>query len=1198
MAPVMLIGQLVKVGQMLNRWSAEVRLTVGVSVLLFILEILAATDVVLRFQRGGRVVAWGLLVILAAVLVERLFRVLSRRPSPELVAVSVEQTFPQLDNHLINFLLFSASGRKDPFTTAYLNMDIPHWNELDFRAMKNLRTLRRAQIALGVAIALTLIPYPLVGQAWPVAMGRIINPFSNVLPVSLTHILSTTPGNATALQGGNVSVSCQVKGKAGHEVWLDVRPADGTAKTYNLGVLKGRGVEGFSNTFFKVTTAMQYRFRAGDSFSPDWYAITLRPPLAFTSISVKVVPPSYMVIPPRQYDAQAAAIDVPAGSVVSLEVHCNTPVTGIALAGFGSPVALSRKGDDKIWEGSAIVTNGSGFVLSATAANGDPAETTLGYTLLPDRPPTLTIKYPKQSVVLLPGGAPSIDFAVSDDFGLEEITIEQILDDEDKTAPATVLKTYKWVTSKTREYTALWKGDIRKTSDTGNLTLRVVAKDNRPGVKNITLSSSLVFTLDEASVAAKKMEEAAKKTLEDLNRVIELQRENITRTRQLQGILNTSAPGQWMEAGARQETIRGIVKQVMEKGGGRSLGNLLGTVRKLYATEMAEVIPALQGVPGVKEAAQKVKQVGRALSMEEKILRQLTFAEEAAKQALDDSKNNSLVGILDGIIGQQDKIIKATGLCMTQGMAVAASVTSDQDSLGSEVSAFIKACLATAEASQGEDKDNAAFLISIAQGCEKDKIGGDMLLAAEQLEKNAPAAAMPHEQTAYAKLLAVRKKFDEATALADKEKELEMVEALKEASAKLAKLKAMEEKLKDAMDKVEENKDKNSKKTDKLEEEADEIQKNIKEALQQVPKDLDIFAHLNVGNDLVEDVFSTFEEVTQAEGSENSSNGGPVAEKAVAKREYLAEDMEKAKGLLDDFEMWLGEKPDAKKITVEAADKKEMPEGVALTPLQTEMNDIIGDLLKQDKEEAKKADDGAINAAVPDMEMGAEVMEGDTTTFSAKGKSGNKEPDHKEQDGRSNVGRQGMANGESAAASGTIGKGDDNIEARRTQDPTQSGQVTADGEADTKATGGGKLGSGKGDGWGDGGGTTRMDSAEKGSGAQSLAMMAKRADTTYAQASMKGMRSDSLKNAAHHLRQAEDAVSKGAPIGEIAEWKRKAIAELRKAKTELGEGSAASLDGRNSTSLVNDIVEASPDEAPAKYRGLVSEYYKKLNESL
>ena len=93
----------------------------------------------------------------------------------------------------------------------------------------------------------------------------------------------------------------------------------------------------------------------------------------------------------------------------------------------------------------------------------------------------------------------------------------------------------------------------------------------------------------------------------------------------------------------------------------------------------------------------------------------------------------------------------------------------------------------------------------------------------------------------------------------------------------------------------------------------------------------------------------------------------------------------------------------------------------------------------------------------------------------SQGKSGNQTPDHKEQDGRSNVGRQGMSTGETAAGSGTIGKGDENIEARRTEDPTQSGKVDLAGEADTKATGGGKLGSGKADAMGMGGGASRMD---------------------------------------------------------------------------------------------------------------------------
>ncbi len=1190
-----LIGQLKNIGKMLNRWGAEIRLTAGLAVLLFVLEGLALTDFFIRYQRTGRMVAWGLLVVLVGVVVERVARVLNRRQTPESVAVCVERAFPQLDNHLINYLLFSAASLKDSFMAAYVKMEIPFWSSLDFTVMKDRRTLRRAQAALGVAVLLALLPCLALGQAWTVAMWRIVNPFSLVAPVSLTHILRTTPGNTSILQGGNVTAVCEVAGKAGHEVWLDVRPADGVVKTYKLGALKGGGAEGFSNAFTKVTTALQYRFRAGDAFSPDWYELTLRPPLAFTAISLKVVPPAYMELPAKQYDAQAAVIDIPEGSTVALAARCNGPLTRLTMSGLGEPLLFSREGSDLEWGASLRVTNGTAFILSAEAANGDRAEATLGFTLKPDRPPVLEVKSPRQSTALMPGGAPGIDFTVTDDFGLDEITIERLSDSGDKTA--TVLKTYKWVANKSRDFTSLWKGEIRKANETGSMTLRVVVKDNRPGVRNASTSQALVFTMDDVIVAAKKRDEQVKTTSDELSRVIELQRENIARTRQLQGGLEGSTPEQWGEAGLKQEAIRGGVKQILEKGGGRSLGNLAGPVRKLYAGEMVEVIPALQGVPTIKDAAAKVKQVGRALGMEEKILRQLTFAEEAAKQAQYDSRNSSLIGMLDGVIVRQDKIIKVTTQCSTQGVAVAESVVEDQDDLGSEVIAFIKACRNEAAAGQGEDKEQAAFLESVALACEQEKIGGDMLLAAEQLEKNAPLAAMPHEVKAYAKLLATRRKFEEVKTQADKEKNEEMLEVLQNVSAKLEKLKSMEQKLVAEMDKVEENRNKNDKKTDMMEEEASEIQKNIKEAMLQVPKDLDIFAHLNVGNDLVEDVFSTFEEVTQAAGS-GSLGEGPVKEKAVAKREYLAEAMEKAAGLIDDFEMWLKESPDGTKITVEAADKKEMPEGVALTPLQTEMNDIIGDLLKDDKDKQEKDADGAINAAVPDMEMGGPIMEGDTTTFSAKGKSGNEAPDHKEQDGRSNVGRQGMANGESAAASGTIGKGDDNIEARRTQDPTQAGQVTADGEADTKATGGGKLGSGKGDGYGQGGGGERMDSKEAGSAADSLAQMAKRADSSFAQASMKGLRADSLKSAAHHIRQAADAVSKGAPIGQVAELKRKAIGELTKAKTELDEGSSASLDGRSATSMLNDIIEAGQDEAPEKYRGLVSEYYKKLNEAL
>lgn len=1200
MAPSVLIGQLEKIGRLLNRWQAEFRLTAGLALFGTLVFCLAGVDLLVRYGRNGRLLAWAVLVAGAGVTAGLVFRALARRHTPEAVAVRVERTFPQLDNHLINFLLFSAFRVKDSFVAAYVKMEIPHWGGLDFRMMKDRRLLRRAQLALGTSLLLLLLPLPFAGQAWPVAMARVLNPFAALTPVSLTRILRVSPGDATVLQGGVLTLACEVEGRAGHTVLLDIRPADGEQKTYRLGTLQGGAAERFQHVIPKVTTDLKYRFRAGDAYPPEWSAITLRPPLAFRAVALKVTPPAYTRLPAKRVDAQATALDIPAGSRVELAVRCNAPLRSLVVSGWGGdPMEFADKGEKPGGTVALVVTNGVALLLTAESVEGDKAESTVGFNLLPDRPPALAVRYPQKPVPLPPGMAPTIDFSVSDDYGFGEIVIVSIPKTDEPAARPKVLKTFSAAEIRGKEFSALWKGAVRKTTDTGTLVMRIEARDNRGDNGQTTVSGPLVFELDETDQAAKKREELVKQGTESLERAILLQRENLRKVTQLRGALAGSTPEQWEETAKKQEEIRQAVRLLLERGGGRSLGNLVPTVKKLYLNELHEVIPALRAVPDAGGTAEKDRQAGKALSMQEKILRQLTFAGESAAKAQENQGTSSLIGMLDGILTGQAKIVRVTSQCATQGVAVAASLVDEQDALSSEVTAFIQACAAEAASGQGEDKSQSAFLESVAAFCKQQKITDDMLLAAEQLEANAAREALPHARSAYDKLTAVRKRFEEVQAQEEKESREEMIDAIQTAGAKLEKLKAVEKRLKEEMDKIAETRDRNTEDFDIMEQEAEEIRKNIEEAMLQIPRDLDIFAHLNVGNDLVEDLYSVFEEVTQEKDSgEKDPQGGPVKEKAVMKREHYLDAMEKAEELLDDFEMWLGEKPDTTKVTDEAFDKEEMPEGVALTPLQTAMEDIIGDLLDIDKELDKEADDGAINQAVPDMEMGGLITEGDTTTFSAKGKSGNSTPDHKEQDGRSNVGRQGMSSGESAAGSGTITEGDENIEARRTQDPTQSGQVTADGEAKTKATGGGKLGSGKGDDWGDSGGTERMDATEAGSWGQFMEQMARKADQSYAQASLKGLRTDSLKTAAHHIRQASDAISKGVPIGQVAELRRKAIGALKKAKTELGEGSATTLDGGVATSSLTDVIEAEQDLAPAKYRGLNADYYKKLNEEL
>jgi hypothetical protein len=55
---------------------------------------------------------------------------------------------------------------------------------------------------------------------------------------------------------------------------------------------------------------------------------------------------------------------------------------------------------------------------------------------------------------------------------------------------------------------------------------------------------------------------------------------------------------------------------------------------------------------------------------------------------------------------------------------------------------------------------------------------------------------------------------------------------------------------------------------------------------------------------------------------------------------------------------------------------------------------------------------------------------------------------------------------------------------------------------------------------------------------------------------------------------------------------------LKAGKTELEMGNTDALDTHVSTSLLKDVQQASHEDAPPSYRPLVSEYFKKLNESL
>ena len=206
--PPQYLAKLDQIGKSLIRWKAELKLTLGLSVIAAWIWALGLVDLWLRLERTERVVTWCVLLALVGGTLWLVRRALRLRFTPEAVAASVEKTFPQLDNHLINILQFARNPDGDPFKAAYVRAGAPEWQNLDFRKMRDEKAHRRSRIMLSVAAALLLLPALFFGQAWAVAVWRTVNPFSTVEPPSLTKILKVQPGQSTALQGEPLVLSC------------------------------------------------------------------------------------------------------------------------------------------------------------------------------------------------------------------------------------------------------------------------------------------------------------------------------------------------------------------------------------------------------------------------------------------------------------------------------------------------------------------------------------------------------------------------------------------------------------------------------------------------------------------------------------------------------------------------------------------------------------------------------------------------------------------------------------------------------------------------------------------------------------------------------------------------------------------------------------------------------------------------------
>ncbi len=1184
--------QLKSIGRSLVWSRIRLRLLWGLTGLLGVVFIFSMADLFFRVGAAGRLTAGGALLCVVGAMGWLLYRTFRARLSAEGVAAIVEKAHPELDNRLINYVQFSHAAGDNPFKDAYISFGAPDLKTLEYSKMKNQRAQNMGMIALAVMLTFILLPAIFLGKAWSVAMLRVVNPFAGVQPVTLTRIINVQPGDTFVKLGGPATITAGIEGYTGHRVRIDIHPEDSTRSTYDLGKITGSGIQEFSYVVPRVNTSLRYRFKAGDAVPSDWYKLTARAPPALTKIRMRISPPGYTSRERQVIDARKSDPLIPFGSMVRIAAEGTSDLQFLRVTAPNSePLEMLRQ-ENEGWAGSLFVTDAGSIVFASADSFGSVLRDEVAFRVEPDRPPSIELIAPSGRGILSPGESAQITFHVADDYGITEIVMEEIAPNQREDARGTVLT--NWSLSSAREAREIWR-DERYEKTNNIIAYRIVAKDNNPFTNGITISRPIIFSKASSEKVAKQREELEEKGLSGIKEVVELQRMNIKTTRSNGASPLETGAEEWSETADRQTRIRKLTRDLLQNPI-RPLGGQTETVQKLFLNEMPLAIEALGMIPlsGPEIVSARLSE---AVRLQEAILRGLTASQSAADRAASDRRESGVTALIQALVDKQGDIIKQVNTFIETGAKIPSVLVRRQDMLASDMSEFTRTCKRDAVTAEGTDPAFAEILAAMADESEKRAVKNDMIMASERLEQNTGSAALPFADKALAGLKAIQAMLEGVQVQQQQEDMAMMAEALDLAKEKVEKVNELHQRVIESMDAIRGSVNKNDEEFDTFMEEYTELVKNTKEALLTVPTDLHVFTDLNVGNEMIEDIFTVFEEIEQVVGSEKMS-AEDIIPFAYVKEKELVEGMAEISKEIEDIEKWLSDKPENFKVDTEAHDKEEMPEsGIALGPLKSQVEDLIGELLEESEEMADAAEDSATTHAMPDTEAGWDALEGDISTFSADGVSGNQKPDHKEQDGRSIVGREGMSVGETAADSGTISEGDEDIEARRTEDPSQSGQADIDGEGNTAATGGGKLATGKAEELGMSGGTERRESTEAGSQEGMEALLARQADAIYAQASLQKVKAGSLVEAAHHLRQASDAVADGR-IQQVSELRKLAVSALRKAQIELNAGPMGSVDITRKPDVVDSFTGGGHDLAPRQYRDAVSDYYKLLNESL
>ncbi len=1035
-----------RAGRALKIGRGFTALSLGLVVAGLVLAAWLLADSRLRFGAAGRWVGFTAFALPLVLALARALKSWMSHPDDAALARRLESATGRTDNALVNAVQLDRSLEGGSQWRGVLLGELAgHWRGIEWRRVYDWRRLRRSAAAAGTLVLLGCGFFLLHPNEFRQRLGRVLMPASEIAPVTKTRVLEVSPGDRVVARGTVLTMKVKLDGEAPAQVWLVVAK-DGGEVERQVAERIGQSMEWAVER--KWMDGGKYAFEAGDARSFE-RKIEVRLPARILTRQLAFAPPAYTKLQPVKVADGVAWPAIPAGSDVTLDWHFDRGLKELLVE--HDDAKPSNNGNPEDWKLTGRLTTNHVWSARWTDASDLTDQSRVTFNVKPDEAPRIRLIQPtgEEEVLLTRDAWLRLSFEASDDYGLAEVSACRGTPEKPDAKVIQAWKPGAAVFKNTLDIQlSRWVG-----KEENEAWFCVAASDaNDVTGPGRTLSRMLVVRIVTKEELQRATENRQGETLGGLEDLIRFQQTNLDATR---ATLQHAAVAEHGDLAAITERQL----RIQEAAGKLVAATPAGTtawrevLAALVSNEMPKAVQALSDALAAKSEARNAP-LAKGEALETLILARLKSLPADLKDEAGGAAIRDLIGRVEALYNRQkalhermQKAVKGEGSAMS----------ADQDALADESRAVTKAL---ADGSLSASIGDAAFRVVLKKAAAlmgETKIYEQMVGCAEKIEREEfPDATKASRQVLVdlARILELLNTSQRTTA-GDK------AEAMKEAAAELrGKLDALVEQQKAVVEKSKELAAKNEFSPEDVSQAKELAAKKaeLEKLIEQMLTDAHALPELKPMDELKQELTKIFEDVIQQDAEQAAAGQLKPSEIAVQKEESLLDALEKAAKTAADMEMWLPDKNETTKWLMENFDLTEMPE-IPNLPLPDSFTDLVGDLLKKQEGLDEQVQDAASNQAfATNPANGWEVADGPMPGFNAQGKSGNTPPNKNEQTGRSSGGREGMSSGEMVNKKADHLEGS-SIDARRTNDPMQKGQVEDDGPpADAKATGGGKAG--------------------------------------------------------------------------------------------------------------------------------------------